>query len=361
MLWAVAILSMVALGFSKDTRMSILLTSISAERLKDLYAARGASLYAFAKMSIDENVSSTKADGNKRAPGAADLVVPGDLPKGGAAPIGTNTDTDSDTDNDNDERDSGESDNHHDDKWSPGKNPYSVTIGDRDCDVYLSSENGKININGLNDKNREIFVNFLKKRDVDISNADIITDSILDWIDTNDLTHINGAEDGYYGSLPDPYKTKDAPFQSIEEMTLVRGVTPEIFGNIKEFITVYGDNKISINVNLASKEILGSLPGLSDDIVDGLSLYIEGNGVIGDKEELREVFWELGVIGSSFEGVKRFLTLEQSDFITISAFSRGLSGTQKQSNKSSAHHGYDYKLIVGKDDEDYKIYAAYPE
>jgi general secretion pathway protein K len=358
-LWAVVILSMVALGFSKDTRMSVLLKSISTERIKDLYAARGASLYAFAKMSIDENVSNTQAEGNKSAPGAADLVVPGDLPKGGTAPIGSNTDTENDTDTD--ERNSEESGNHHDDKWSPGKNPYSVTIGDRDCNVFLSSENGKININGLNDKNREIFVNFLKKRDVDISDADIITDSILDWIDTNDLTHINGAEDGYYGSLPDPYKTKDAPFQSIEEMTLVRGVTPEIFGNIKDFITVYGDNKISINVNLASKEILGSLPGMSDDIVDGLSLYIEENNVIGDKEELREVFWELGVIGSSYEEVKRYLTLEQSDFITISAFSRGISGTQKQPNKTSAYHGYDYKLIVGKEDEDYKIYAAYPE
>lgn len=344
---------MVALGFSKDTRMSIMIKSISTERLKDLYAARGASLYAFAKMSIDENVSNTKAEGS--TPEAADLVVPGDLPKGGAAPIGANTDDDID------ERDSGESDNHHDDKWSPGKNPYSVTIGDRDCDVYLSSENGKININGLNDKNREIFVTFLKKRDVDISDADIITDSILDWIDTNDLTHINGAEDGYYGSLPEPYKSKDGPLSSIEEMTLVKGVTPEIFGSIKDFITVYGDKKISINVNLASKEVLSSLPGLSDDIVDGLSLYIEENGSIDDKEELREVFWELGVIGSSYQDVKRYLTLEHSDFITISAFSRGLSGVQKQSNKSSAHHGYDYKLIVGKDDKDYKIYAAYPE
>ncbi len=357
MLWAVAILSMVALGFSKDTRMSILLKSISAERVKDLYAARGASLYAFAKMSIDDNVSNTKAEGNKNAPGAADLVVPGDLPKGGDAPIGTNTDSDTD----NDERDSEESGNQDDNKWIPGKNPYSVTIGGRDCDVYLSSENGKININSLDDKNREIFVNFLKKRDVDTLDADIITDSILDWIDTNDLTHINGAEDGYYGSLPDPYKTKDAPFQSIEEMTLVRGVTPEIFGNIKEFITVYGDKKISINVNLASKEILSSLPGLSDNIVDELSLYIQENGIISDKEELREVFWELGVIGSSFEGVKRYLTLEQSDFVTISAFSRGLSGIQKQSNESSVNHGYDYKLIVGKDDNDYKIYAVYPE
>ncbi len=341
---------MVALGFSKDTKMAILLKSIRTERLKDSYAARGASLYAFAKMSIDESVPNTKAKDS--AQGAAGLVAPGDLPKGGAAPIGAKTD--------NEDSGSEESDKHNDDKWNPGKNPYSVTIGDRNCDVYLSSENAKININGLNDINREFLVNFLKKRDVDASVADIITDSILDWIDPNDLTHINGAEDGYYGSLPDPYKSKDAPFSSIEEMTLVQGVTPEIFDNIKDFITVYGDKEISVNVNLASKEILSSIPGLSDDIVDGLSLHIEENGIISDNEELKEIFWELGVIGDSFEDVKRYLTLDNSDFITISAFSSG-SGMQKQSNESSTHHGYDYKLIVGKDDNGYKIYAAYPQ
>ncbi|MHC4138965.1 MAG: type II secretion system minor pseudopilin [Planctomycetota bacterium] len=352
-LWAIAILSMVALGFSKDTKMSILLKSISTERLKDLYAARGASLYAFAKMSIGDNVSSTKAEDNDGAQGAVGIVAPGDFPKAGAAPIIANTD--------NDDLDSEESDKRLDDKWNPGKNPYSVTIGNRDCDVYLSSENGKININGLNDKNRGIFVTFLKKRDIDSFDADIITDSILDWIDPNDLTHINGAEDGYYRSLPDPYKAKDAPFFSIEEMTLVKGVTPDIFQNIKDFITVYGGKEISINVNFASKEVLSSIPGLSDDIVDELSLYIEENGNIGDIEELREVFWGLGVIGSSFEDVKRYLTLELSDFITISAFSRGLNRMQKQSNESSTHNGYDYKLIVGKGDKGYKIYSAYPE
>ncbi|KHE93169.1 putative type II secretion system protein K [Candidatus Brocadiaceae bacterium S225] len=339
---------MVALGFSKDTRMAILLKSIRTERLKDLYAARGASLYAFAKMSIDDSVPNAEDS----TQGAAGLIVPGDLPKGGAAPIGVKTDSE--------DSDSDESNKHNDDKWNPGKNPYSVTIGDRDCDVYLSSENAKININGLNDKNREFLVNFLKKREVEASDADIITDSILDWIDANDLTHINGAEDEYYGSLPDPYKSKDAPFYSIEEMTLVQGVTPEIFENIKDFITVYGDKEISVNVNLASKEILSSIPGLSDNIVDGLSLHIEENGTINDKEELKEIFWELGVIGDNFEDVKRYLTLDNSDFITISAFPNG-SGMQKQSNESSTHLRYDYKLIVGKDDNGYKIYAAYPQ
>ncbi len=352
-LWAVAILSMVALGFSRDTKMAILLKSIGTERLKDSYAARGASLYAFARMSIDENVSNTETKDDNSAQGVSGLVEPVDLPKGGTAPVGTKSDTE--------ESDTEESANNNYEKWNPGKNAYSVTIGDRDCEVYLSSENEKININGLNDKNREFFVNFLKKRDVDVVDADIITDSILDWMDPNDLKHINGAEDGYYGSLPDPYKTKDAPFSSIEEIALVQGVTPEIFENIKDYITVYGDKQISINVNLAPKEILSSIPGLSDDIVDELSLHIEEYGDISGNEELKEIFWELGIIGDGFEDVKGYLTLENSDIVTISASSRGSSGMQKRSNESSEYHGYDYKLIVGKDDDGYKIYAVYPE
>jgi len=358
---------MVALGFSRDTKMAILLKSIGTERLKDSYAARGASLYAFAKMSIGENTSSSKTKDDNSAHGGDDLVgsgdlpgaatgsvEPGDLPKGDNAPVGVGSG--------NEDSDTEESSNDNDDtKWNPGKNPYSVTIGDRDCEVYLSSENGKININGLNDKNREFFVNFLKKRDVDISHADIIADSILDWIDPNDLTHINGAEDGYYGSLPDPYKTKDAPFTSIEEMALIQGVTPEIFETIRDFITVFGDKQIRVNVNLAPREILSSIPGLSDNIVDELYLHIEENGTISGNEELREVFWGLGIIGDSFIDVKRYLTLDNSDFITISAFIKGSAKMQKQSDESNEHRGYDYKLIVGKDVDGYKIYAAYPE
>ncbi len=333
---------MVALGFSKDTKLSIILESIGTERIKGLYAARGASLYALAKMSIDGD---SQQNVNK-----AEFVVPGGLPTGGGAP------RDEKDENKNEEKQergediiSGDNDELDNTKWVPGKNPYSVEIGDVVCDVYISSENGKLNINAIDEKNREIFTNFLTKIDVDTINADIITDSMLDWKDADDLTHINGAEDGYYESLPDPYSSKDALFSSIEEMALIRGVTLEIFENIRNYITVYGDNKISINVNIASKEILSSILGLNEEVVDDLILYIEENGSIKESEELREVFWDLGIIGGSFQEVMQYLTFEQSDFVTI------------RSNANNDYSGYDYKLIVGKEGEDVKIYAAYPE
>ena len=80
-------------------------------------------------MSINDNVSNTK-EKDKRTQGAVGIVAPGDSPKAGAAPIGADTE--------NDDRDSEDIEEHHDEKWNPVKNPYSVTIGNRDCDVYLS-------------------------------------------------------------------------------------------------------------------------------------------------------------------------------------------------------------------------------
>ncbi len=334
---------MVAMGFSKDTKLSIILETIGTERIKGLYAARGASLYAIAKMSIGDNGNNANPQ-NMEEDG---VVAPGGLPVEGDAPkVVKSEDKSEEMSEDIISEDNAKLDNT---KWVPGKNPYSVDIGDIVCDVYISSENGKLNINAIDEKNREIFNNFLTKTGVDIGDADIITDSMLDWLDADDLTHINGAEDGYYGSLPDPYSSRDSPFSSIEEMVLIRGVTPEIFDNIRNHITVYGEKNISVNVNNASKEVLSSIPGLSENIVDDLAMYIEENGPIKEPEELRELFWDLGFIGSAFEEVKQYLTMEQSDFVTI------------RSNATNDYGGYDYKLIVGKEDEGFKIYAAYPE
>ena len=352
-LWAIAILSMVAMGFSKDTKVSALLKSIRAERVKDLYAARGASLYALVKLSGVDDESTTDTSGEQQTTQEGGLITSGDQPTSGTAPT-------SGVDSYQGEESKGNGKDQNI-KWVPGKHPYSVQIGNIDCDVHLTNENGKININGIDEKNREILITFLTNKGVDILDADVITDSILDWIDTDDLSHINGAEDGYYGSLPLPYKSKDDLLSSIEEMALVKGVTPEIFGKIRDEITVYGDKKIIININNTTKDVLSSIPGLSDDLVDELFLYVEENGTIETGEELRQLFWDMGIIGGSFEEIRPFLTVDQSDFVTISAVASGLSKTEKQSNKSSKHRAYDYKLVVGKTDKGYKIYAAYPE
>jgi len=53
-------------------------------------------------------------------------------------------------------------------------------------------------------------------------------DAILDWLDSDDESREFGAEAEYYNSLPTPYSPANGPLQTVEELLLVRGVTPNL-------------------------------------------------------------------------------------------------------------------------------------
>ncbi|HEX3601004.1 MAG TPA: hypothetical protein VHU84_12720, partial [Lacipirellulaceae bacterium] len=55
-----------------------------------------------------------------------------------------------------------------------------------------------------------------------------IADAILDWIDPDDDPREQGVEREYYASLPHPYAPRNGPLASIDELLLVRGVTPAL-------------------------------------------------------------------------------------------------------------------------------------
>ncbi len=63
--------------------------------------------------------------------------------------------------------------------------------------------------------------------------TDDVANSILDWIDPNTTDpRPNGAKNLYYGTLNPPYRCKNGPLDSLEELLLVKGVTPQLlFGN----------------------------------------------------------------------------------------------------------------------------------
>lgn len=53
-----------------------------------------------------------------------------------------------------------------------------------------------------------------------------IADAILDWIDSDDEPREFGAERDHYSGLDPPYAPKNAPLETVEELLLVRGMTP---------------------------------------------------------------------------------------------------------------------------------------
>ncbi len=55
-----------------------------------------------------------------------------------------------------------------------------------------------------------------------------IAGSIVDWRDEDETPTNGGAESSYYGTLPSPYQAKNAPYETVEELLLVQGVSREL-------------------------------------------------------------------------------------------------------------------------------------
>ena len=195
--------------------------------------------------------------------------------------------------------------------------PYTVQSGENYYIYSVLDETGKINLNTLTDVSGIILNNLLVNQEVPKEQADIIVDSILDWKDPDDLNRLHGAESDYYMSLPDPYKAKNANFDTVEEVIMVKGMTPRIlYGDDKhpgiiDFLTV-GSKGDKINVNAAPKEVLAALPGMSADAAQRVIDFREG-AELKNIEELR------ALIGDAMATIAPYAGITESNSFTIKA------------------------------------------
>lgn len=68
--------------------------------------------------------------------------------------------------------------------------------------------------------------------------ASSIAASIVDWRDPDSMSLTGGAEEQYYASLSSVYPCHNADLTVVEELLLVKGMTPELFGRIRPHVTV---------------------------------------------------------------------------------------------------------------------------
>ncbi len=116
-------------------------------------------------------------------------------------------------------------------EWVTDGRDYKVPFERGECIVRVMGESGKVNINRVSDA---VLRKIVSNLGLEGEARDIVVDSILDWRDPDDFLRVNGAENDYYQSLKDPYDCKNGNLDSVEELLLVRGVTPELFYGKKE-------------------------------------------------------------------------------------------------------------------------------
>ena len=214
-------------------------------------------------------------------------------------------------------------------------------VGDCKVDIAMTEQESKFNVNTADG---DLLRQILTTMGVDAGEISAVADSIQDWIDADDAPHPAGAESDYYQGLTPPYSAKNAPIDDIEELQLIRGVTPEMFkggsanpnapfqhhklgfgtspGQMAEYefglrdvLTPYSSGRV--NVNTASSNVLACIPQMDGQTVEAvLNLRnsegdaMTGNGVIRDLNQLR------GVIPNpqAFQQLQRYGTVAGSTY-----------------------------------------------
>ncbi|MCC6491427.1 MAG: general secretion pathway protein GspK [Pirellulales bacterium] len=116
------------------------------------------------------------------------------------------------------------------DKFARGR--FTILASDQADGIYagvrygLENESSKLNVNTLlapgaeQDASRRLLA--LPGMSQEIAEA------IVDWLDADDSAQLNGAESDYYRSLSPGYSARNGPIADLDELLLVKGVTPEL-------------------------------------------------------------------------------------------------------------------------------------
>ena len=82
--------------------------------------------------------------------------------------------------------------------------------------------------------------------------------NIIDWVDPNqEAVGSGGAEDNLYTGYEERYTAKNAKFDTLAEVAMVRGIDDDFLGAFGKRLTVYSNGKI--NVNTADPEMIAAL------------------------------------------------------------------------------------------------------
>jgi len=138
--------------------------------------------------------------------------------------------------------------------------------------IFYGAEDEQSKIN-INQAPYYILVNLFELLDEDRE----IAANIIDWRDKDSIPGNNGdgygAEDGFYEGLGKKYPCKNKPIEILDELLMVKDITPELFNKIKPYITIYGEG--TVNINTAPPIVLLAL-GLEKNVVDRIIEYRAG-------------------------------------------------------------------------------------
>ncbi len=158
--------------------------------------------------------------------------------------------------------------------------------------------------------------------DLSTEEMSLVVEAINDWVDTDDdQKGFEETESGYYQSLDPSYSCKNGPFEHIEELLLVRGITKDLYygtgeyKGLRDFVTVHGVEG-KINLNSALPEILMAMNvDMTEELVNKLVAFREDES---NKDLLQNIAWYVDILPADIKFENNMLTAI-SNFFGITA------------------------------------------
>ena len=153
------------------------------------------------------------------------------------------------------------------DRWAT---PLKVEDEAGSLEITIREESGKIYINGLvqpNGTEEPFTLAALRRLGTRLKLPEDVCNAAADWIDGDDMPRSGGAETSYYRTLKPAYSASNRKFMTLTELSLVKGITPDLLGRLRPCLTIFSDQAGShlININTAPKEVLFALDSGIDD------------------------------------------------------------------------------------------------
>ena len=130
--------------------------------------------------------------------------------------------------------------------------------------ITMQDEAGRIDINTVNP---QLLRGLLLSQGLIEDDVLKMVDVIADWRDADSQRRPRGAEVADYLEAGLNYGPANAPFQALEELGLVMGMTPDLYQRLAPLITVFS-RQTGINEQIATRDVLRALPNVSDDQID---------------------------------------------------------------------------------------------
>jgi general secretion pathway protein K len=149
-------------------------------------------------------------------------------------------------------------------RWQGNGFAHELVLDDAELRVTILDESGKIDLNFASDALlKGLFVSVGLSEEASVA----LLDAVLDWRDADKFKRLHGAEEEDYLGAGRDYVPSNAPFETVDELQRVLGMTPELYRKLAAALTVYS-RQPGINAAVAGREVLLAIPGVNPAMVD---------------------------------------------------------------------------------------------